>query len=418
MEQTSFTEPQTDAPRAAEFAARAAYGRLLAYLALQWRDVAAAEDALSEAFLQALTAWPAQGVPERPEAWLLTVARRKLIDARRRLLPIDSVDVDTLHLEVASGADASAIPDKRLALMLLSAHPSIDANVRVALMLQTVLGVEVRIMAPAFLVSPEALMKRLTRAKRKIRDAGISFELPGRDVLQGRMHDVLEAIYAAYFLGTDASQTDGDAPDTLSQEALYLADIVVALEPENAEALGLLSLLAFCEARRPAQTSEEGMFVPLGEQDMNRWSMNLIDAGHQLLARAHHQKQPGAFQTEAAIQAAHCSRLNSGTTPWSEIARLYDVLIIQSPTRAVQIGRATAKTFAENDGNVGLAILDAQDPTNATYMPWWLARAHFLFMTGEKRLAADALRRAIGLSTQPRMRNGLLKRLTEWTERS
>ena len=403
------SQADSETLRAAEHVARAAYGRLLAYLTKQWRDVATAEDALSEALVKALETWPSAGIPTQPEAWLLTVARRKLADLYRQNKRMDSLDEALLSSEPERAIE---FPDVRLSLMLLCAHPAIDSSIRSALMLQTVLGMDVRSMASAFVVSPDALAKRLTRAKKKIRDAGISFEHPGAATMPDRMHDVLEAIYAAYFLGREATLVMGDNSAELSREALYLAEVVVALQPNNAEALGFLALLNFCESRCAAQISSTDEFVSLLEQNTALWDKTRIAEGHRLLSKAAALARLGPFQVEAAIHAAHCYRLHSGVTPWEEIARLYDVLASQSETVATLVGRAVAHAYATNQGARGLSLLDEIDiHVVQNYQPWWLARARLLELEGRLEPAIDSLRRAIGLARHPRMKKFLARQL-------
>lgn len=390
--------------------ARSSYGRLVAYLAAQWRDIARAEDALSEALLRALETWPRSGVPDKPEAWLLQVARRKLLDGYRHERTQSPLDENEALLSADHCFETEEVPDKRLALMVLCAHPAIDESIRPVLMLQTVLGLPVQKIASAMLLSPATLAKRLTRAKHKIRDAGIRFEPPEKRALPERLHAVLEAIYAAYSLGADLTMTAGDENDELREEALFLAEVAASLASDSAEALGLYALLQFCEARRPAQFNAEGDFVPLLQQDTAQWSKACIQAGNEALAKATHLGAPGPFQTEAAIHAAHCSRLFTGHIPWSEIALLYEALLMQNATIGSEIGRAVAVTYARQSPLEGLAVL-ASLPEELTrnYQPWWLAKAHIAELNNSPVLALECICRAIGLSAKPLARQFLLK---------
>jgi RNA polymerase sigma-70 factor (ECF subfamily) len=348
----------------AAFVARESYGRLVAYLATRWGDLAAAEDALSAAFVAALERWPTAGVPERPESWLLTVARRKLIDSARHNEILRRPDIVAALNDAMTthSAPASALPDERIRLMLVCAHPAIDAKIRPALMLQAVLGLEAKTMASAFLVSAETMTKRLVRAKAKIRAAGLRFEEPTASDMQQRLHTLLEAIYAAYFLGREGAVADGDAHDQLCDEALYLARTVAKALPLAAEALGFLALLTFCEARRMAQVNAAGAFVPLLEQDAGMWDRALMREGYLLLERAAAQGEIGPFQLEAAIQAAHCYRARSGSVPWDEIKLLYHALVTHYPTMGGMVGYAVATAHAEHDPSNGLTILNGIDP--------------------------------------------------------
>ncbi|MBC8068123.1 MAG: RNA polymerase subunit sigma-70 [Deltaproteobacteria bacterium] len=399
---------------AAELVARESYGRLLAYLAVRWHDVAAAQDVLSDAFAAALESWPRTGVPAKPEAWLLTVARRKLIDeargqaVRRR---------DDLHERLfdatisSAGLDERAVDD-RLRLMLVCAHPAIDAAVRPALILQTVLGLEVRQMAGAFLLSPDTLNKRLVRAKAKIKASGMRFEEPEAEDVGPRLHDLLEAIYAAYFIGREDALVHGDAGDQLGDEAIYLADVVAALLPDNAEAIGFRALLLFCDARRPAQIDAAGEFVPLLEQDPRRWDAEQLGTAYQLLGRAAALRAGGPFQLEAAIQGAHCYRGRSGTVPWQEIASLYASLVAAQPTVGAMVGMAVAMVHAGEEPSRAAEILRAIDPSLVRgYQPYWVAMSHVLEKTGHAHEAATCLERALGLTTHPRLQRYLRRRL-------
>src|SRR5258705_3527922 len=274
----TFPEGDAQARSTADAVARRSYGKLVAFLAARTRDVAAAEDALSEAFAAALADWPLKGWPDNPEGWLLAVARRKVIDmyrGRRR----HEIAAEQLHL-LAEGLDAAAtdaeIPDQRLALMFACAHPAIDAGIRGPLTLQVVLGLDAKAIASAFLMSPSAMGKRLGRAKSKIRQARIPFSIPEREELPGRLDTVLDAIYAAFAEGwTDPGGTDVVRRD-LTEEAMFLARLVNELLPEEPEVLGLLALMLHAEARRRARRSEGGEDVPLANQDPALWGWTSI----------------------------------------------------------------------------------------------------------------------------------------------
>ena len=399
---------------AADAAARASYGRLLAYLTCHWQDITAAEDALSDAFLAALQKWPQTGVPASPEAWLLTVARRKLLDAVRRNKRFVSLAVlDGAADDFAVSLESLSIPDERLRLMLLCTHPAIDPAIRPALILQVALGLDAPTMASAFLVSPDAMTKRLVRAKKRLRDARVRFEMPERGEMPERLNAVLEAIYAAYFLGREGTLTEGDSRDELRGEAIYLARLVANLLPENGEALGFLALVLFCEARRPAQVDSQGDFVPLLEQDPQSWDAALSREGYTLLARAAPLKQPGLFQIEAAIQAAHCYCAHSGFVPWQEIAALYDRLVSLTPTVGASVSRAIAHAYATGQPEQGLKLLDALNPDFVRdYQPWWAARGHLLALLQQPDAAYSCLHRALGLTSQPRLRRFVVTRMS------
>lgn len=404
------------ARRTADAVARRSYGKLVAFLAAAMRDVAAAEDALSEAFAAALADWPRTGCPGNPEAWLLTVARRKGIDGirRRRSGEAAAEQLQWLaELEQAASAvtDHVAIPDRRLALLFACAHPSIDAGIRAPLMLQVVLGLDARTIASAFLTSPDAMGKRLGRAKQKIREAGIPFAVPERDELGGRLDGVLDAIYAAFGEGwSDPVGADAVRRD-LTAEALFLAGLVVGLLPQEPEALGLLACMLYAEARRRARRSMAGDYVPLAEQDVSLWDGVMIAEAEALLLRASPMGRIGRYQLEAALQSAHVERRRSGRTDWTPEVQIYDALLALSGSPVVALNRALA--IAELHGpSAALAILEAlaADGRLVQYQPYWAARASLLAKTLAHREAHDAFDVAIGLSSDPAVRRFLQKR--------
>lgn len=400
------------AAAAAEAVARSSYGRLLAWLAWQWRDIAAAEDALAEALAGALARWPHEGVPASPEGWLMTTAKRHLLKAaRRRRQAEDPAFTVLLAAADEAAPEPPAVPDDRLRLMFVCAHPAIDAGVRSALMLQTVQGLDAARIAEAFVVSAEAMGKRLVRAKAKIKATGIRFEWPAADELAGRLGAVLDAIYGCYTLHW--GQADAARRESLAGEALYLAELVVAQRPDDAEAIGLLALLLLCEARRPARTDEQGEFVPLDRQDPARWDAEQIDRAEALLARAAALRQTGPFQIEAAIQAAHSHRRHGGATPWDDIVLLYERLIELHPSVGARIGHAMAVAQADGGPGIGLQLLDALDPALVqSHQPWWAARAHLLArVPGRRADAAEAFSRALALTQEPLLQRHLARRL-------
>jgi RNA polymerase sigma-70 factor, ECF subfamily len=397
----------------AEAVARASYGRLVAFIAARTGDVAGAEDALSEAFAAALADWPAHGVPDNPPAWLLTVARRRLIDAARRCRTSReaSAHLGLLADELATEASGD-VPDERLALMFVCAHRAIDPTVRAPLMLQTVLGLDAATIASAFLTAPATMGQRLVRAKARIKLAAIPFRLPERADLPERLEAVLDAIYAAFTAGwTDPGGMDSRRRD-LAREAIWLCRLVVSLLPEEPESLGLLALMLYAESRHAARRTADGEYVPLDEQDVAGWDTGLIEQAETLLLRASAIGVVGRFQLEAAVQSAHVVRRRTGQTDWPAIVRLYDALSILTGSPVVGINRAVA--VAETAGAAeGLAHLDllAGDPRLANYQPYWAARGGLLARTGQAAEAAAAYRRAIGLEADPAVRRFLQARL-------
>jgi len=407
---------QGEARSAAEAVARASYGKLVAFLCARTRDVAAAEDALGEAFAQALAHWPQDGVPERPEAWLMTAARRRLIDAARRRSRAAEAE-PALRLvsdELAALAEEGrAVPDERLSLMFACAHPAIEPAVRAPLILQTILGLDAGAIAGAFLVAPATMGQRLVRAKAKIKQAGIPFRRPERAELPERLEAVLDAIYAAFASGWIDPASAQAHRDNLTGEAIFLGRLLIQLLPDEAEALGLLALMLHVEARQAARRSEAGAYVPLSEQDPRRWNAVLIGEAEAALLRASAMGAIGRYQLEAAVQSAHAARRLTGSVPWPSIVQLYDGLAALSQSPVVRINRAVA--VAEVEGAAaGLALLDelAGDERLTSYQPWWAAQAGLLVKAGRFGEARPAYERAIGLETDPAVRRFLQEKLT------
>jgi RNA polymerase sigma-70 factor (ECF subfamily) len=398
--------------RAVERVARESYGRLVAYLSVHTSDLAGAEDALSEALLKALITWPRHGVPQNPEAWLLTTARHSLIDFFRHQQVALASEPDLLLLtqDSSKAVMETNFPDERLKLLFVCAHPAIDSTMHTPLMLQTVLGLDAVRIAGAFLVSPKTMGQRLVRAKTKIRDGGIRFEVPELHQLPQRLDAVLEAIYAAFGIGWDDLAGVDQRGRDLTQEAIWLARVLLQLVPNDPEVCGLLALMLHCEARRAARRGSDGRYIPLSEQDPKLWSLPLIEEAERHLADASKHGRAGRFQLEAAIQSVHAERGRSGRIEWTAIVRFYEQLNRISPT----IGRLTgyAAALAEANGaEQGLAVLDAigQDAVSS-YQPYWAVRAHLLQLLGKSPEAQNAYDRAIGLAEDPAVREFLLQK--------
>ena len=390
---------------------RDSYGRLLAVLAAPTRDIAAAEDALADAFERALVRWPGDGIPASPEGWLLTVARNRLRDlwkssGYRMTESLTESDCASTSLD----DDMPAIPDRRLELMLVCAHPAIAPNIRTPLMLQSVLGVEAAAIATAFAVEPATMAQRLVRAKKRIRDAGIPFALPERDDLAERLPSVLEAVYGAYAIDWQLAP-QGAPIESLSAEALHLALVLAELLPDEPEVLGLAALVCLSEARRPARRTADGGFIPLDGQDTRRWDSVLISRGEVLLRRAHDHRRPGRFQYEAAIQSAHCTRATQGRVDMTALRKLHRALLRVAPSLGAAV--ASAAVDGEIDGaDAGLRALDAiDDPAVERFQPAWTTRAHLLAEAGRVTEAAGAYRRAIELTADSGVAEYLLRRL-------
>ncbi|ANP71397.1 RNA polymerase sigma factor [Cryobacterium arcticum] len=421
----------------AELAARASYGRLVAVLAAPTGDLAAAEDALADAFERALITWPRDGVPDNPEGWLLTVARNRLKDlwksaaVRLRaplddstlertaptgngpLAPADHLSPGAPSLAALEALDADAIPDKRIELLCVCAHPAIDPGIRTPLMLNTVLGLTAADIAAAYALPEQTMAQRLVRAKRRIRNTRIPFVLPSMTDLPKRLPALLEAVYGAYAIdwptaGADARHT----PDSLAGEALYLAETLAALLPDEPEVLGLAALVALSIARMPARAGSAGELVALDDQDPGRWDAALIARGERYLRRAQALHQVGRFQLEAAIQSAHCDRARSGVTNWAALKTLHTALVRLSPTVGARV--ALAAVLGEADGPAaGLVVLDVlalDRPEAGTFQPLWATRAHLLAEAGRVADARAAYERAVDLAGDERLRAALRQR--------
>jgi RNA polymerase sigma-70 factor, ECF subfamily len=410
---TPATYEHSDAGRAVETVARDSYGRLIAYLAARSGDVAGAEDALGEAFVLALKRWPAEGVPEKPEAWLLHVARNRIIDAiRRKRVQQKS---ETFLRQIAEEAQTVAethkhFPDERLKLLFVCAHPAIDPAARTPLMLQAVLGIDAARIASAFLVSPAAMSQRLVRAKNKIRAAGIPFRVPEPPEWQERASFVLDAIYAAYTTGWESLMESVSTHHALAGEAIALGRMLVQLMSRESEAHGLLALMLHCEARRGARYTAEGKFVPLDQQDTALWSQSMIDDAEIHLRSAAALQRMGRYQLEAAIQSVHADRAKTGRIDWKEIALLYEGLVRIAPGIGSLAGRAVAIAEA-GEPVAGFDALDEiPSDRTANYQPYWAARGHLLQLLDRKDEAREAFSRAASLTDDPALREYLFKR--------
>ena len=396
--------------------ARDSYGRLLAVLAAPTRDIAAAEDALADALERALARWPDDGIPANPEGWLLTVARNRLRDVwkssgYRMTESLDEIAYSSTSLE----DDIPAIPDRRLELMLVCAHPAIAPSIRTPLMLQSVLGVEAAAIATAFAVEPSTMAQRLVRAKKRIRDAGIPFVLPERDDLAERLPAVLEAVYGAYAIDWQLAPR-GATIESLSAEALHLALVLAELLPATSQRCSAWPRWCACRRRAGRQGAPP---TAASSRSTSRTpgcgTRLLIAARRGAAAPRPWPSTAGRFQYEAAIQSVHCTRATQGKVDVNALRKLHRALLRVAPSLGAAV--ASAAVDGEIDGpDAGLRTLDAiGDPAVERFQPAWTTRAHLLAEAGRVAEAADAYRRAIELTADPGVAEYLLRCLRSTT---
>ncbi|MGV3660310.1 MAG: RNA polymerase sigma factor [Prosthecobacter sp.] len=394
-------------------AVRDSRAMVLGYLASRsGGDLSAAEDALSEAVLAAMQQWSVKGIPQKPEAWLLQVARRRMLDDQRKHHVRERFAEplrQAIELASATADSEENFPDERLKLLFVCAHPAIDEAARTPLMLQVVLGLESQDIASAFLVAPAAMAQRLVRAKAKIHAARIPFQVPAAEEWPERLAFVLDAIYAAFNSGWETIRQDETSRDDLAKEAIYLARALVAMVPNEPEILGLLSLMLHVHARQHARLSESGRFIPLTEQDAQRWSPSLIAEAESLLRRASIFARAGRFQIEAAIQSVHAQRASSGIINWPVIEGFYQVLRTYTTAIGARIGHALAIAQVRGAA-VAMAELDAIPESQVQcHQPYWVARGHLLRELGDAAKSREAYQRAIGLTEDPSVRDFLIE---------
>jgi RNA polymerase sigma-70 factor, ECF subfamily len=398
-------------------AVREAGDRIRAALAMRFRDLDMAEEAFAFASLRAMETWPRDGPPRDPAAWLYAVGRRRAFDLGRRA----KVRADAVHdapepepdPETILMAAFEPIPDERLRLIFVCCHPALAPEARIALTLRTLCGLSVERIARAWLTTEVAMLQRLTRAKRKIRDASIRFEIPGPEAWPERLDAVLATLEIAYAQAYEDAAGAGDAAD-LAAETLRLSGLLVELAPDEPEVLGLAALIRLTEARRPARLDATGAMTPLSEQNVSLWDRRLIGEAMILLRRAAEFGRSGPYQLMAAIHGVHAARLETGFTAWANIVALYDALLTVRPSPVAEVNRAVALGEARG-AEAGLAALSAvEGPERLTgWLPYQAARAGLYAKAGRDAEAAEALRAALALSPAPAERLFLVRRLAE-----
>ncbi|MEM9234796.1 MAG: DUF6596 domain-containing protein [Pseudomonadota bacterium] len=377
-----------------ERVARTAYGRLLGRLARRTRDLQTAEDALGDALARALEVWPRDGVPNKPEAWLITVARNRITDQARRGITAREGETEVLLRQAerdAAAEDATSwpLPDPRLALLFACADPSVPEPARSPLMLQTVLGLSAARIAPLFLVSAAALGQQLSRAKAALAKTGSGLTPPPLEDWPGLLPPVLQTIYGAFAAGLDARDEE------LAHEATYLSELCHGVMPGSPEASGLHALCLYRLARFGADL-HEGEFIPLEEQNPEDWNTDLISRAESVLRQAARKNQPGRYQLEAAIQSAHIHMCLSGEDKWQDVIGFYTTLSRVAPSLGAVTGHAGALLKADRPTQ-SLNLLRTVEAEAKTYQPWWATYAAALAATGQKEEAAAAYDQAADL---------------------
>jgi RNA polymerase sigma-70 factor (ECF subfamily) len=386
--------------------------RVLATLIRLLGDFDLAEEATAEAFRAAMEQWPAEGVPANPRAWLVSAGRFKAIDAIRRQEKFSYVDPEALEAVPAEPeAGREGIEDDRLRLVFTCCHPALAPDAQVALTLREVCGLTTGEIARAFLAQEPALAQRIVRAKTKIRQARIPYEVPGRAELPERLEAVLRVVYLVFNEGYSASAGESVTRAELSQEAIRLGRLIVELLPE-AEAMGLLALMLLQESRRAARSRPDGELVLLEDQDRGLWDKALISEGVALTARALGTRMFGPYCLQAAIAAVHAEAPSASETDWSEIIGLYDVLARLDASPVIALNRAVA--VAMRDGPAaGLALVDALMGELEGYHLAHAARADLLRRLGRSFEAVEGYRKALSLSKQGPERRFLERRIAE-----
>jgi RNA polymerase sigma-70 factor (ECF subfamily) len=395
---------------------RAESRRVFATLVRLLGDFDLAEEALSDAFASAVAQWPSEGVPANPRAWLVSAGRFKAIDTMRRRARFDAKLTEFANRIDAnndSAVETDGIEDDRLRLIFTCCHRALSPEAQVALTLREVCGLTTEAIASAFLTTPTTLAQRIVRAKSKIREAGIPYQIPSREELPDRLHTVLQVIYLVFNEGYSASSGESLTRPDLSAEAIRLGRLMVELL-DDAEVTGLLALMLLHESRRDARNSPSGEIILLDDQDRTQWNRDHIDEGKQLVAQAFATQQFGPYLIQAGIAAIHADARTADATDWAQIVGLYDVLLQTTPSPVVELNRAVAVAMRDGPG-AGLALVD-EILTRGELADYHLAhatRADFCRRLGKTADARHSYQQALTLARQEPERRFLTGRLAE-----